>query len=414
MEPLIARLLFQNWQRKGVALLTAVVVWIFVNQSITDTKTISNVPIRVINLPNDKTIIGLLPNGYLSQRATLALGGSRDIIQELEQGDFEVLLDASTAENDDWVAQITKKNLVSLNPAIDLRHHIKYVTHPEFVITLSQLVTEKVPIFVKKPIGNPPQGYEFLNIWPERLTQTISGPIEEIRNLKVKGLRLTLDLNKITKAELDDLKHSKKPGHDDEISFPVPERNKQVSIPFRNNIAVEINGPEAKNLRIDFLRKRLLPIGKEVPIIVYYPLKYSDTINPDTHVLAESDEVHIRNGIFLFKQPLFVRDVSQLFLDIIRENIEIVIVAAPTSERLVLQWSLEVIDPREMEDTYVAFVMAEQKEAGIHASDLRSREEILRRRFHEYMQKLLLYTASGEKLNLISTFENNKIIVHSE
>jgi hypothetical protein len=282
------------------------------------------------------------------------------------------------------------------------------------VIKLSQLVTEKVPIFVKGPIGNAPQGYEFLNIWPERLTQTLSGPIEEIQNLKIRGLRLTLDLDKITKEELDKLKQSKKIGRDDEISFPVPEKYKQVSIPFRNNITMVINDPEAKNLRIDFLRKGLLPIGNEIPIVVYYPLKYSDTINPETHVLAESNEVHVKNEIFLFKRPLFIRDVSQLFLDIIRENIEIVIVAAPASERTVLQWSLEVIDPREMEDTYVAFVIAEQKEEGVHASDTRGREEILRKRFHEYMHKLFLYTAAGEKLNLVSTFENSKILVHSE
>ena len=180
MESVISQLLFQNWQRKGIALVTAVVVWIFVNQSITETKTIPNVPVKVINLPQDKTINGSLPNGYLSTRLTLTLSGSKDVIKELEQGDLEVLLDASTADSDDWVVQVTKKNLVSLNPSLDLRHHINSVSHAEFVIKLSDLITDTVPVWIESPTGRPPQGYEFLDIWPEKLSQTISGPKEAV------------------------------------------------------------------------------------------------------------------------------------------------------------------------------------------------------------------------------------------
>ncbi|NGX42950.1 MAG: hypothetical protein K940chlam7_01239 [Chlamydiae bacterium] len=413
MEPLISRLFFQNWQRKAIALVVSIVVWIFVNQSITDIKTIPNVPVRVVNLPTDKTIIGLQPNGYLRGRVTLTLSGSRNTIQELEQGDLEILLDVSMADNDDWVVQITKKNLVSLNPTLDLRHHVHFVKHPEFVVKLSQLITEKVPILVKKPLGKPPEGYEFLNIWPERLTHTLSGPKEEIQNLKIRGLKLTLDMSNISKKELEAQKQSKKGGHDDEISFFIPEKWKQVNIPFRQNTTQNINDPEAKHLRIDLLRKRVLPIGKEIPIVIYYPAKYSAKINPNTHSLAETDEIYTKNEISLFTPPLFVRNVSRLFLDIVRENIEIVIIAAPKSERELLQWSIEVIDPREMEDTYVAFVIVEQKESGLTTSDARKREELLRKRFQEYMQKLSLYTENDERLNITGILEGDKIVVRS-
>ena len=395
-------------------MLAALIVWIFVNQSITATKTIANVPIHVINIPADKTIIGLLPNGFLRQRVTLSLEGPRNVVQQIEQGDLQVRLDASTAESDEWVAHITKKNLVSLNPSVDLTLQINSVTHPDFVIKLSPLVTEQVPIYVKHPLGMPPEGYEYLSTWPDKLFQTLSGPEEEIQNVKIKGLRLTLDLSKITPEDLANSQSTRRAGHDDEISFIVPEKWKQIPIPFKNNLSMEINDPEAKHLRIDLLKQRLLPIGKEVPITVYYPQKYSDTINPNTYTLAESEEVALRNGIFFFKQPLFVKDVSQLFLDIVRENIEIVLIAAPTSERMVLEWSLEVIDPHEMTDTFVAFLAAEQKTLGVHAADTRTRDESLRKRFRNYMQRLAVYNAEGEPLTLASTIEGNHIIVHSE
>lgn len=107
METVIYNFFFHNWKRKALALVSAAIVWLFVNQSITEVKTISNVPIRIINLPSDKTIQGLLPNGILSKRITLTLTGTKDVIEELEPGDVEVLLDASLADQDDWIVRVT-------------------------------------------------------------------------------------------------------------------------------------------------------------------------------------------------------------------------------------------------------------------------------------------------------------------
>ena len=81
MDSIITRIFFHNWQRKLVAALAAIVIWMFVNNSINDTVTISNVPVRIINLPPDKTIPGLLPNGVLGRRLTLTLTGSKDVVE---------------------------------------------------------------------------------------------------------------------------------------------------------------------------------------------------------------------------------------------------------------------------------------------------------------------------------------------
>lgn len=410
MESVIARFFFHNWQRKLLGLLTAIVIWLFVNHSINSSKTIANVPVRIINLPSDKTISGLLPNGMLTKRIALTLTGTMDVIEELEAGDLEVLLDASTASNDEWIVQISKKNLVSLNPSIDLRHHITQVDHTDFVIKLSRLITAKIPVVVTKPIGNAPQGYDYLDIWPEFVMQSVSGPEEDIQKLKEKGLEITFDLRDITKAELDAIKSS---NHNDEISFPIPKKWKQISIPFHNHNFEELNDSEAQNLRIGFLRKEFLPLDKEIPIRVFYPLNQIEKINPLTYALETSDDIIKTSGVTILHKPLYAREVSRLFIEVIRNSVEIVITASPKNERNILVWSLQYINPRELEDTYVAFsitnssVNKSNQAVGIP----KKQEELLRKRFREYMRRMMLYLTETRKLHIKSSLEGNQIRV---
>lgn len=410
----IRSLFFNNWQRKSLALITALIIWLFVNGSIVETKTIPNVPIRITNIPPDKTIIGLLPNGMLSKRVTLTLSGTKDVIQELEAGDLEVLLDASTASNDEWVVQISKKNLVSLNPDIDIVHHItQVVSHSELVLKLSVLKTAKIPLTIMPPTGDAPLGYEFLDIWPQHLQQTIIGPEEEIQTLLAEGLQLTFNLNDISKADLDAIKTSQNNIHSDEINFPVPEKWKKIEIPCHTRMKEELNDPDAKHLRIDFLRKQYLPIEKEIPIRVFYPLKYLDTINPKTFPLLPNEQMHRQNDAMILNVPLYLKDISKLFLSIIQDNMELTIVAAPVVERAVLQWSLEIVDAHELEDVYVAFILTNSHEnkVGSTTAHSRQREMVLRNRFREYMNRLRLYRAPSEKLHLDSRIESNGIRV---
>ncbi len=406
MESVIRGMFLHNWQRKLVALLTAIVIWLFVNHSINETKTIFNVPIRIINLPSDKTIPGLLPNGMLSRRITLTLTGSKDVVDEMESGDVEVLLDASTADSDDWIIQVSKKNLVSLNPSIDLPRHISLVDHTNFVIKLSKLVTSKIALKIEPPKGIPPQGYEYLDIWPQYISQTVSGPEEEIQQLKEKGLELTFDLNDISKSELDGIKSS---GHNDEISFLVPKKWKQLLLPCHHSFE-ELNDPDAQNMRIDFLRKEFLSLDKEIPIRIFYPLDDLDKMNPDTYSMAFSDDIKLKLGISIFTKPLFAKEVSRLFLDVIRNSIEIVILAAPKNKRKVLAWSVQFINPNDLEDTYVAMsignVLTIKSPLGAIP---KKQEELLRKRFRDYMQKLTLYLPNAKKLHLKSTIEEDQI-----
>jgi len=412
METVIRSLIVNNWQRKVIAFVAAIVIWLLVDHSIIDTKNIPNIPIRILNLPADKTILGLLPNGILQKRITLTLSGSKDVINELEPGDLEVLLDASTASNDEWVVKINKKNLVSLNPNIDLLHNITQVDHSELVINLSQLVTAKIPVVVLSPIGDPPTGYEFLDIWPLKLTQTVSGPEDEVQKLKAKGLDLTFDLSDISLSDLDSIKSSPGNFHDDEIRYLVPNKWKQILIPFHNNALEDINDPEAQVLRIYFLRKQVLPVESKVPLSVFYPLETSDSVNPDTIKMTAGDYVEMKNGIPVFTIPLYVKDVSRLFLSIIRDNLILNITAAPKKERQILEWSLGVVNTKELEDTYVAFLITHLSVGKNSQTALpKKREALIRKRFRDYLQRLRLYTSPEQKLNLESVIEDGKISI---
>lgn len=409
MESLISKLFLHNWQQKLVALGSALVIWFFVSHSIIETKIIPGVPVRIVNLPRDKTILGLNPNGLLSKRITLTVTGTKNVIHDIEPGDLEALIDASIIDHDDWIIQINKKNLVSLNPSIDLKNNVMQVSHTEHVIRLRPLVTEKVPIMILAPKGEPPEGYEFLDIWPKQLMQTISGAEEEIQNLKLNGLEITFDLNAITKEDLDQAKSGYGSMQDDEVSFMVPSSWKKITIPFHNNALEEFNDPEAQFLRIDFLRKELLPIKNLIPIRIFYPLKWSETINPSTYTLEIKEPLLEKNHLTIFSTPLYAKGVSRLFLDIVREHMELTIVAAPKSEREQLQWTFDIVDTHELEDIYTAFLISHQSHLKKQEPISKNREKLFRNRFRDYLERIQLCNAQGDKLRLESTLQNGKI-----
>lgn len=389
MEGLIKKIFINNLQRKIIALLSAVCIWFLVHNSITETRTFTHVPIRVVNLPSDKTIRGLMPNGILDRKLTLTLTGNKDVIEKIEPGDFEVVIDA-LGKPDEWIVQVVKKNLVSLNSEIDLFHNITNLSQSEFVLRLSRLLTDKIPIFVGRPKGEPPEGYQFIDIWPLKLSHVVSGPEEDVKALQAKGLELIFDLNDISLDDLNSLA-AQRSVQGDEVSFAVPDSWKRVQIPFLHDMKQEINGPEAKNLHINFLRKDLLPLERDVPIRVFYPLPTLHHFNPVSHPLEPGEGIIEKEKIFAIVLPLFVDDVSRLFLDIVRDHIEVVIIASQKEPNEPLQVAVNFIDPQSLEEVYVNLLQSSSKElAGSQYSS--PREQVLRLRFREYMQRFRLLT----------------------
>lgn len=410
MDKLVRNWLLPNWQRKLVSLLAAILIWSMISQSTTESKTLIGVPIRVVNLPPNRTIEGLSSSGLLNRRMTMVVTGQKKVLEELEPDDVEITLDAADAPKE-WLVQISKKNLTSLNPHLDIASGISQVSHQEFLIKLSRLITERVPIHIEC-IGKLPRGYDFLGIWPQTLIQVVSGPEEEVEILKRDGLSLVFDLDRFTKEELADL--TPLDGHyfSDELSFIVPESWKVVTLPFAGRPIQPINDPEAESLRLDFLRKDYIPLNQLLSIRLFYPLNYIDTLNPDTYSLAKSDHIIEKNGVAILKTPLMAYDVSQLFLDIVKDHMEIAIIAAPVKPGEELKWSVEFVEPQSLEDRYVAFQHKRHPLGALdRRSEIRMRENLWRTRFRYYMQNISLWKTQSTRLDLDSFIEGNHIYV---
>jgi hypothetical protein len=412
VKTLLTRLFIDHWQRKLISLILAIIIWIMIEHSMTITKQIDGIPVRVTHLPQEKTIEGMQCNGILNKRISLTITGNKTAVEELAGKDLEVVIDA-TDKPDQWIAAISKKNLVSLKPEFDVSKMISKIYPFEMIIKQSKLVTEKIPITITHPIGKAPKGYQFLDIWPYQLCVTVNGSEEAIKRLKNRGPILTFNLSDISATELDTLTSKKSSNTGDAISFFVPNSWKKINLPFLSDTPIEIDDPQAKNLRIDFSRQEFLPIEIPLPVTVFFPPKHSYTINPETCALALNDFVAKKNGIQMITMPLYAQGVSRLFLETVKDMIQIVIVAAPKQEREKLLWNVQFMYPNELEDRYVAKVLSEYTE---EISDVHPhlREDYLRNRFRSYMTRFRLYSTKQSKLLLNIELQGDSISVTSE
>jgi hypothetical protein len=408
MKTLIVRLFIDNWQRKLFSVILAMIIWIAVNLSMTVTKIISNIPVRVINLEKEKTIEGMQVNGILNKRIVLTITGNKSAMDDLTGKDLEAVIDAQS-KSDQWIASITKKNLVSLHPDLDISKMISRVAPLDMIIKQSKLVTEKIPVRITQPIGEAPKGYQFLDVWPYLLYVTVTGPEEAVKRLKTRGLTLTFNLSDISRNELDRIQSSKKQ-LTDEVSFSVPVSWTKVNLPMLSDAPIEIDDPQVKSLRIDFSRQDLIPLEGSIPITVFFPPKYSSTLNPETYTLATNDFIVKKNGVKTINYPLYASGVSQLFADIVKDMIQLVVIAYPKSERDTLLWNAQFIYPHELEDRYVARTISEANDEENEVQP-HLREEYLRNRFRSYMHRFRLYTPQNKKLVLKIELQANTITV---
>lgn len=406
MEKFLKKYFLENLHRKLFVLLVAVVIWLTVNNSITSTRVFTRVPVRVVNVPPDKTIRGLMANGTLDRKLTLTVTGSRSVIDKMDSSDFEAVIDAAD-KGDEWVVQISKKNLVSLYPDIDLLHNITNVLHNEFVIRLCPLITARIPVWVTMPKGEPPEGYQFLDVWPQKLSHFVSGPEDDVKKLMQEGLELNLDLSFITKEELDVLR-SDEFGDTDEVSYFVPDSWKKVSIPFLNAAPQMVNGTEAKHLRIEFLREEMMPVKEKIPIRLFYPPTLLQEFNPQSFRLVSSECVIVEKGLAFLNTPLYVKGVSQLFLNLVRDHMEILLIPVKRNNKLSFRWDIQFVDASHLEDAYLTLTLGGGQEKPDQSSTtlqtwkqhVFQRERSLGVRFQEYMENFQFYMTKDKPLLL--------------
>lgn len=405
MNAVISKI-FSNWPRKLVALILAIIIWLIVNQTLISTRTINNVPIRIINLPSGKTLEGIQTNGHLIKKLNLTVTGNKTVIEELSSYDLEVVLDAAD-KPDEFMGIISKKNLSSLNPEIDLSKAIKRVQYPSFIVRMTNLVTEQIPVIITKPIGEAPRGYQFLDIWPYRLLLTVQGPEDTLKRLKEKELRLTLNLNELKKSQLDVLDNNEQ----EVVSFFVPDYWKQVKVPSLSDIPISIDDPKAKLLRIDFIRSRFSPLNHAIPVSLFFPIETLNKLNPDTVQLAESTLLKKVHGQGVIQIPLLVNGVGPRFLNLVEKMIQIEIVVIPQAKQEMLSWNLQLVNLRQLEDQYVQAFNGEIVDPDILLLAPILREEYLRNRFRSYVNRLQLFKTDETKLDLSISLKKNIITI---
>ncbi|WP_375793147.1 hypothetical protein O1W69_03310 [Chlamydia sp. 12-01] len=410
MIDFFSRFFIRNWLRKVVSLGFAVIIWVLVGQTVTITRTLNNVPVRIIDLDPDQTVLGLQSNGLLDKKVSLTITGNKNTVHDLRPTNLEVVISA-TGHTESWIAAIDKYNLVSLDGETNIRRDIQSVSADDIFIRLTQYVTEDITVTITTPVGSPPKGYEYLDVWPKYLIQKVSGPKEYVNALKEQGLELTFNLNKVSFEELERNRIAQ--GNHDEIIFPIPEDWKKILIPFGNTNTYEnLNDPQADFLRLLFLKQEFIPLNLNLPVLLFFPVKYSNTFNPLAYTLEPSHPIILNQGIYQIDIPLYAKDVSKLFLDVVKNNIALAVVMAPPHGNNSVNWAVEFIDEKTLEDTFVQAIMAQ--EHGILHDFALIDETGIRHRFREYLRKLALFGKDGSPLNLSAEISHNKVIIRSK
>lgn len=395
MRSLLRMIFIDHWLRKMISLVLAVIIWFVVDQSLTTTKTVNTISVRLTHLPDGKTIHGLQSSGYLNKKISLSITGKKAYIEELDSTDFEVVVDASGITKESAI-EIQKKHLVSLNPDISIEKHVIKVAPKNIILKLVTLASEKIPVYVTQPIGEPPKGFHFLDIWPYNLYLTVRGPEEVIKKLKTRGLKLTFNLNDISNG---DLERAFEGNNKDVVSFFIPEEWKSINIPTLSEKPVSIDDPDAKLLRIDLIRSDVRPIKFHIPINFFVPPDHAANINPASLHVVQNQLVQTLKGIKVLNKPLYTKGVSELFLKIIKDMVTLSINISPNSDSNDLNWSIQFINPSALEDRYVAHMMTEViDDDELKDMQPRIREDYLRNRFRNYMNHFKLFTEEDKPL----------------
>lgn len=408
MRSLLRRIFMDNWLRKLISLILALIIWFVLDQSLTTIKTVPNVGVRVINIPEGKTINGLQSNGLLGKKATLTLTGKKSTLEDINSNDFEIVIDAG-AKSGEWVTTITKKHLVSLNPELNIPMHISKVGAKNLIIKLVPLAREKIPVYVTKPIGEAPKGYQFLDVWPYHLNLAVSGPEETIKQLKSRGLKLTFNLSDISESDLDKLDGSH--NHRDIISFPVPNDWKSLTLPGISEKPLALDDAESKYLRIDFIRAEMIPVKFAIPISLYIPPEHSHSANPASLVLGNSELVETKRGVKIVSQQIYAKGVSEVFLNVVKDMMEICVILSSSEKRGGFQWSIQFVNPKLLEDRYVSTMITDIFDEEIRDMHPRFREEYLRNRFRNYMNRLQLFTKDEKSLDFSFEIKGKEILI---
>ena len=409
----LKRAFTENWTRKLISLALAVVIWFVVDNTLTQVKTFTGINVRIINIPKGRTIEGMDSEGIMNKKISLTLTGNKTTLDHLNSNDLQVVIDAAQKTKNEWVATIDKENIVSLNPEINIQKEISKVSVKNYIVKTAPLATAKIPIFITQPIGEAPKGYRFLDIWPYQLYLTVSGPEDSIEKLKARGVKLTFNLNDISKAQLDNLQGSSNGKMNDVVTFPVPAEWKKIYLPSLSDKHLVIDDPDAKYLRIDFVRAETLAVTNGIPLSIFSPSNAIDTINLSQLKFSGEGIVKRKNGLTTLSMPFFAKGVNDIFIQVVKEMLEIVVIYPPQPDGK-MDWSVQFINSKELEDRYVSLILSDASDEEIRQMQPELRQKYLRNRFRNYMNRFQLFTQDDKLLELVFELKGNQINVSAK
>jgi hypothetical protein len=383
--------------RKLFALVIAIVTWLAIYDSITVTKTITRIPIKVINLEENKTVLDLQPSGYLLQRATITVTAPKSMMNLLDSSTLEIIIDA-TGHMEEWIAEVSRYNLHSLHSELILPNDAVNLVASQLIIKVTDLVTEKFMVKVNPPIGDAPEGYTFVDIWPESVAYQVTGPKETLAELKQHGVEFTFDLGMISREDLDMLLTDPESSEEIDVSFFIPRLWKKL--PTSRGMFKQLDHSLANKLRINFVRQQLLPLEEDIPIHLFFPVPASRSYNPEAYSLFIGKGVESFYGIKRLAVPLYIAGVSRGFLEVVKDFLQITIIVDPRKEQQAHSWSIEVVNAQELEERFIQREMEEDYPQEGGSRSAATRREFYRRRFRHFLSHLSLYREDGQPLEL--------------
>lgn len=402
MKALLKTLLIHHWPRKCLALVLAIITWFLVENSLKTTTTVSGVPVHLENLPAKK----LADTGSSPLTIDLTLTGRKKTLNQLNSSNLFLSFNAENQDKE-WIVTVKKEHIRTTIPNLNIMQEVHQVGRHNVLIKLVDQVTEHIPITIGTPIGKPPLGYELVEVWPKNLYVTVTGSEKEIASLKTSRINLSFNLNKIDKEELDLLSTADSHSDRDVVSFSIPSEWKKVTISPIHQKPVIIDDPRAKELRIDFLRKEILPISFSIPISLYFPRSSQQESALHNTSISPSKVVQLSQGIPTLALPLYAKGVSPLFLEIIKEMLTcVIVVPLDATSTTPLSWSWQLVNQNELENRYVKALLDPTRET-------REQALYLRTLFRSYVYHLQLWTSETQKLELQPTLVGDSIVIQT-
>ncbi|MFY7843306.1 MAG: hypothetical protein ACOVOR_04750, partial [Rhabdochlamydiaceae bacterium] len=144
MKNFLHYLFIRNWQRKYFSLFISLIVWLTLHHSLTTTKILKNLSIRIVNLSENKNIVGASQDGLLNRTVSLSITGRKQILEQLSNANVEILIDAKN-KPDEWTETISKKNFKLSDLNLDL-NAISQVSPINIHLKSVEMINEKLSI----------------------------------------------------------------------------------------------------------------------------------------------------------------------------------------------------------------------------------------------------------------------------